>query len=257
MNAEEMKKTQPENPDESLPWPLTEWSASGHLPSSLGRDAARLNELVLAYQAPLRAYLLAAFPGAKDLADELLQDFAEDKILREGWLGKADRRRGRFRDFLKISLKNFARDRLRGMANAPVSLDELELDPPAEASGTEAFGLEWTRMILAEVLKRMEQDCNTPRNNEPNRPQIWQIFRLRLLQPILEGAEPVGYEELVSRLGIVSPFAAQNLLASAKRIFSRHLNDVIAQYEGGSDATRMELHDLRQFLVQLAGKKKK
>jgi hypothetical protein len=242
--------------DETWPWPLTEWSASGRLPSSLGRDATRLNELILKYQTPLKAYLLAAFPGIQNEADELLQDFTQDRILKEGWLGKAERNRGRFRDFLKISLKNFVRDRLRARADATVSLDELEMDLPAKEKGNEAFGLEWARTILTEVLRRMELDCRTPHRNESNRYQIWETFRTRLLQPILEGAEPMGYEELVSKLGIASPFAAQNLLATAKRIFSRHLNAVISEYEGQSEAATAELQDLRQFLAGLTRGKK-
>ena len=225
------------------------------MPSTLGRNANRLNELILRYQAPLKAYLLAAFPGLVDEADELLQDFTQDRILKEGWLGKADRQRGRFRDFLKISLKNFVRDRLSSRANAPVSLEDLEYDIASETEGEEAFGLEWGRTILAEVLTRMEQDCQTPQQNQPNRLQIWDVFRLRLLQPTLEGAEPVGYEELVSKLGIVSPFAAQNLLATAKRMFERHLDEVIGEYETAGEATKVEVEDLKKFLAGLSRKK--
>jgi hypothetical protein len=243
-----MKEPTSKNSDESWPWPMTQWSTSGHLPSALGKDQNALNELILKYQAPLKAYLLAAFPGSENEADELMQDFAQDKIMKEGWLGKAERKRGRFRDFLKISLKNFVRDRFRRKPPAVVSLDELQIDLPVEERGTEAFEVEWARTLLSEVLERMEKDCKTLHRNEPNRPLIWEIFRLRLLQPILETAEPVGYEELVSRLGIASPFAAQNLLATAKRIFSRHLHEVIAEYEAGADAAAAELQDLRCFL---------
>jgi len=251
-----MKRTLSESPEDNWQWPPTNWSVSGRLPSSLGNDADRLNELILRYQVPLRAYLLAAFPGLEPAADECLQDFVQDRMLKAGWLGKADRERGRFRDFLKTSLKNFVRDRLSRRGKEPLALEELELDPSAEQSSQEAFGLEWARAILSETLKRMEQDCKTPRKNEPHRPQIWDIFRLRLLQPIFEGAEPVGYEELVSRLGIVSPFAAQNLLATAKRIFGRHLTEVIAEYEQGGEAARAELQDLKSFLARLTRKKK-
>ena len=250
-----MKKPTTTSLEEEWQWPATGWSDSGHLPSTLGRNGNRLNELILRYQAPLKAYLLAAFPGLVNEADELLQDFAQDRILKEGWLGKADRQRGRFRDFLKISLKNFVRDRLSSRANAPVSLEELEYDLASEAGGEEAFGLEWGRAILAEVLTRMEQDCRTPQKNQPNRPQIWDVFRLRLLQPILEGPEPAGYQELVLKLGIVSPFAAQNLLATAKRMFERHLNEVIGEYEAAGEAAKVEVEELKKFLAGLSRKK--
>jgi len=47
-------------------------------------------------------------------------------------------------------------------------------------------------------------------------------------------------------------------MVSAKRIFSRHLKAVIAEYEESSEAARTELEDLRQFLDGLArGKEEK
>jgi hypothetical protein len=247
-----MKKASSRRSEELWQWPPTEWSASGHIPKRSGRDPEALNELILRYQTPLKAYLLAAFPGLEDEAEELLQDFLEDKILKEGWLDKAEEKRGRFRDFLKISLKNFVRDRLRTAHPEVVSMSESGLDLPAEESGSGTLDLEWVRTVLGEALKRMELDCRRPRRNKTNRVLVWETFRLRLVQPILEGTEPVGYDELVSRLEIASPSAAQNLLVSAKRIFSRHLKAVIAEYEKDSEAAATELQELRESLDGLA-----
>ena len=236
-------------------WPLTEWSGSGFLPSSLGRDADGLNQLILKYQTPLKVYLLSTFPGLEGEVEELLQDFTQDKILKEGWLSKPDRSKGRFRDFLKRSLSNFVKDQMRRRAHAPLSLDELEVDISAAQPATELFDLNWTRAILAEVLKRMETDCKAPGKDQPRRSHIWEVFRLRLLQPALEDAEPVGYDEIIRRFAIVSPFDAQNMLATAKRIFTRHLNAVVGEYENGEEAVKMEIEAIKQFLSRL-GKKK-
>ena len=253
-----MKKVPPKRSEEVLHWPPTEWSASGRIPERVDRDPETLNELILKYQTPLKAYFLAAFPGMEAEADELLQDFLEDRILKKGWLDKAEEKRGRFRDFLKISLKNFVRDRLRKAHPEVVSMSEPGFDLAAEESGSETLDLEWARAVLSEALKRMELDCRRPCRNKASRLQAWETFRLRLVKPILEGTDPIGYEDLVDRLGIGSPFAARNLLVSAKRIFSRHLKAVIAEYEEGGEAARTELDDLRQFLDGLArGKKEK
>jgi predicted component of type VI protein secretion system len=81
---------------------------------------------------------------------------------------------------------------------------------------------------------------------------IWEIFQCRLLRPSLEGVEPLSYEELVARYGLKSPAQATNALASGKRMFARHLRDVIAQYETGDQAVRAELDALRLFLARLA-----
>ena len=75
---------------------------------------------------------------------------------------------------------------------------------------------------------------------------------MRLLQPALEDSEPAGYEEIVRQFGIVSPADAQNMLATAKRIFTRHLNAVIGEYEESKRAVKAEIEDLRRFLSGLS-----
>ena len=71
---------------------------------------------------------------------------------------------------------------------------------------------------------------------------------MRLLRPALEDADPVGYEQLVNQIAIVSPADAQNMLATAKRIFIRHLNAVIGEYEKGGAAVKAEIEELKRFL---------
>jgi DNA-directed RNA polymerase specialized sigma24 family protein len=251
------KKTSAGGPAGSSLWPVTDWSGVRQAAGAVGTDPERLNALIVRYQAPLKVFLLSGFPSLKNQVEEFLQEFAEDKFLREGWLGKANRERGRFRDFLKSSLRNFLKDRLRKQANQPASLDEMELELAAEAPDDTVFDLNWARAILAETLQRMEEDCRAPAKDQPRRAHIWEIFRLRLLQPALEGAEPVGYETLVGQLGIVSPFDAQNMLATAKRIFSRHLEAVISEYEQGGEAVKKEIEELKRFLGGLSKRKKR
>src|ERR1019366_2767135 len=99
----------PSDTSASSIFPRPGWAPLGQTPES---DEARLDRLIRAYWAPLRIFLVATFPSLKDQAELLLQDFAEDKILKKGWLQRADRSRGKFRDFLKTSLRNFVLDRL-------------------------------------------------------------------------------------------------------------------------------------------------
>lgn len=250
-----MKEPYAERPGSSI-WPVTDWSGVGQAATAVGQDPERLSRLILTYHVPLRVYLLATFPALADQAGELLQDFAQDKILQEGWLGRADPERGRFRDFLKASLKHFVQGYLRKAGNAPASLAELDYDLPADEPAAELFDRNWAHAILAEVLARMEKDCLTPGTDQPRRAEIWELFQLRVVHPAYEGAEPAGYEELVTRFGLVSPFAAHNMLATAKRIFTRHLHGVIAEYEGGGPAARLELDEIKRSLSVLSRKRK-
>jgi len=78
------------------------------------------------------------------------------------------------------------------------------------------------------------------------------MFRVRLLEPVFEGAPPPPYEELIARFGLRSPTDASNLLLSAKRIFKMHLGRVIREYAGQDAATALEIQALEQFLARLA-----
>ena len=213
-----------------------------------------LERLVRLYWQPLKIFLLTTFPSLGNQADTLLQDFAEDKLLQAGWLRKADQNRGRFRDFLKTSLRNFVLDRLnRAEAkNPPLSLEELELDLPQTEAVTEAFDLEWARTVLAETLRRMEADCKRKSEDQPRRTHIWEMFRIRLLEPVFNDAAQVPYDRLIERFGLKSPMDASNLLLSGKRIFKAHLDKVIREYAGQDAAAATEIQALEDFLQRLA-----
>jgi hypothetical protein len=231
-------------------FPRTDWAELGKAAQA---EPTPLDRLIRIYWQPLRIFLVTTFPSLKDQADILLQDFAEDKFLKEGWLRKADQNRGRFRDFLKTSLKNFVLNRLNraDMKNPPLSLDELERELPEPQAASEAFGLEWARIVLAETVRRMKEDCARPGPDQPRRSCIWELFRIRLLDPIFNDAPQMPYEQLVQQLGLKSPTDASNTLLSGKRIFKGHLEKVIREYAGKDAAAAVEIKELEDFLSRL------
>jgi RNA polymerase sigma-70 factor (ECF subfamily) len=238
-------------PTKSSIFPRTDWAELGRATEA---DAPCLDRLIRLYWQPLKIFLMATFPGLKQQADTLLQEFAEDKLLQDGWLRKADQNRGRFRDFLKTSLRNFVLDRLnRAEAkNPPISLEELEQEPPPPAAPSEAFDLAWAQAVLAETLRRMEADCKKPGEDQPRRSYIWEMFRIRLLEPIFNDTVPPAYDQLIERFGLKSPTDASNTLLSAKRIFKAHLSRVIKEYAGQDAAAATEIQALEDFLIRLA-----
>jgi hypothetical protein len=234
-------------------FPRTDWAELG---ATATADADRLDRLIRLYWTPLRIFLVASFPSLKDQADIFLQEFAEDKMLKTGWLQRADQQRGQFRDFLKISLRNFVLDRLSRaeVKHAPVSLDEMEIDLPMTEETSEAFDLTWVRTVLAETLRRMEADCKDPAAEQPRRGQIWEMFRIRLLEPFFNDAPQVPYDTLIESFGLKSPTDASNMLLSAKRIFKTHLTRVIKEYTEQDAATAEEIRALEKFVARLARK---
>jgi DNA-directed RNA polymerase specialized sigma24 family protein len=231
--------------------PPTDWSRLG---SAAEGDEASLDWLIRQYSGPLKIFFLAAFPGLKQEAELMLQDFAEDKILKSGWLHRANRDRGQFRHFLKTSLRNFVLDRLSRaeVKHHPVSLEGIEEELPGPEAPSEQFDLAWARIVLAETLRRMEADCKNPNEDQPRRSYIWEMFRIRVLEPVLNDAAEVPYDQLVKRFGLKSPTEASNTLLSAKRIFKAHLNKVVREYAQQDAATAAEVQALEEFLASLA-----
>jgi len=238
-------------PLKSSLFPRTNWVELG---KAAAADEVRLDQLIRLYWQPLKIYLMVTFPSLKNQADTLLQDFAEDKLLKEGWLRRADQNRGRFRDFLKTSLRNFVLNHLNRaeLKNPPVSLDELEQELPQPDVPSEEFDLAWARTVLAETLRRMEADCKNPGEDQPRRSHIWEMFRIRMLEPIFNDAAQPSYDQLIDQFGLKSPTDASNTLLSAKRIFKAHLSKVIKEYAGQDAVTAIEIRALEDFLVGLA-----
>ncbi len=240
-------------PSASSIFPRTDWA---EVSKAAENDDMRLDRLIRLYWVPLRIYLLASFPSLRNQAETLLQEFAEDKILKKGWLQHADRSRGKFRDYLKTSLRNFTLDRLNrsDVKHAPVSLDEIAVELPGPEAPSEQFDLSWAQTVLAETLRRMEADCRDAGADQPRRSYIWEMFSVRLLEPLFNDAPQVPYEELVEKFQLRSPMDASNLLLSGKRIFKAHLGRVIDDYAEKDTATAAEIEALEGFLAGLAKK---
>lgn len=238
-------------PSTSSVFPRTDWAELG---KAAAAEPVSLDQLIRLYWQPLKIFLVATFPNLSGQADTLLQDFAEDKMLQEGWLRKADQTRGRFRDFLKTSLRNFVLNRLNlaENRNPPVPLDEMEQELPQAEAASEEFDLAWARIVLEESLRRMEADCKNPAGDQPRRSQIWELFRVRVVEPIWHGAPETPYEQLIERFGLKSPSEAFNTLLSAKRIFKAHLGKVIKEYAQQDAAAATEIQALEEFLARLA-----
>jgi hypothetical protein len=241
-------------PSTSSVFPRTDWAELG---KAAAAEPVSLDQLIRLYWQPLKIFLVATFPNLSAQADTLLQEFAEDKMLQEGWLRKADQNRGRFRDFLKISLRNFVLNRLNlaENKNPAVPLEEVEQELPEEQGASEEFDLAWARIVLEETLRRMEADCKNPAGDQPRRSQIWEMFRVRVVEPIWHGAPEAPYEQLIERFGLKSPSEAFNTLLSGKRIFKAHLGKVIKEYAQQDAATATEIQALEEFLGRLAKRK--
>lgn len=236
-------------------FPSTHWSsvlAAGDIESQEGSEA--LGALLHRYQPALTWYLRQKFWVDGDAGSDILQSFIAEVVLAKELIRKARPEKGhQFRKFLLTAFHNFAASHVRrtkAQKRSPsggfVSLDESpdrEMGYVPEPS-PEVFDVAWARGVIGEALRLMKAECEAS-----GRPDIWGMFEGRLVGPILEGSEPVAYDELVKRFALQSPVQAQNLLVTAKRMFSRCLSAAVAEYATSEQDIESELRELQIVLA--------
>jgi RNA polymerase sigma-70 factor (ECF subfamily) len=231
--------------------PATDWSLVAHagLPGDqTGLES--LDELLSRYRPALKAHLVLKKKIRPDVADDLIQGFISTKILEGSLVSRADPTKGRFRTILLTALDHYVvsvvrreaakkRSPEQGFVSLDDSTNQLAVVPPAP----DPFDVAWAREVIAEALERVKTECVAS-----GKLAYWNVFDCRVVAPILEGAAPLPYEQVVQRFGFKSPTEASNALVTAKRIFVRALHAVVAEYAKDEGATDEEIQELRAIL---------
>lgn len=239
-------------PGPDSPFPTTSWS----MVAQAGRGDASLRRLTIEtlvkqYQPALRAYLMARRRIGPHEADDLLQGFLTSKVLDQQIVARADPARGKFRTFLMTALERFAISESRKASAASrsptetvASLDAIDdIEHPSAPEVADLFDVEWAKQAVEVAVGRMRRECEAG-----GRTDVWGVFKARVLDPSLHDVDPVPYERLVPSLKLASPEQASNLLATAKRMFTRNLREVAGEYaEDDADADE-EVRRLKRIL---------
>lgn len=230
-------------------FPQTHWSLVGRAAASddLLRQQA-LTDLLMAYLPGLRAFLVEIRRVPADLAEDLLQGFVADKVLAAGLLRHANQGRGKFRNFILKSLNNYVTTRMRGEYTTrakAVGIDELLIGSLCDDLGSNGFEQEWVQQVVRDAIELMQTECRIN-----GRSDLWDVFRLRVVEPMLHDAEPADYSELVRRFGFETPRQAINLLVNAKRAFTKHLRSAVAKYISRESDIDEEIADLRRIVMR-------
>ena len=239
-------------------FPETQWTlvalAAGGGDAQRKHDA--LSTLLHRYLPALRAHLTAGRRRiTEDMADDLLQGFLADKVIEQNLLDHARRERGRFRAFLLVTLDRYVISQHRartagtrapgGGASIVAFADTPE---PIGAVAGDPYCLAWARELLSEAIEQMRLECE-----RSGRADVWRVFESRILQPAFDGQVPVAYDGLVRELNLSTPLEACNLLTTAKRMFSRNLRAVAAEYAAPDGGIDEELEDLRRIISGAGG----
>jgi RNA polymerase sigma-70 factor (ECF subfamily) len=202
-------------------------------------DARRreaLGRILARYWKPLYCYLRRRGHSNEE-AKDLVQGFCEEVVLGRRLVAQADRAKGRFRTFLLTALCHYVASvrraetaRKRLPEDGLVRLDTSDApdvpEPTGAGSPEDAFHYAWAAALLDEVLAEVREACL-----REGKALHWEIFRARLLAPIMEDAEPPSLADLCARHGIADEDAASNMTITVKRRFeaalTRHVRELV------------------------------
>jgi len=206
----------------------TQWSlvlAAGDSRSPQSREA--LAALCETYWYPVYAlirHLGHDVDSARDSAQGFFAFLLEKQVLK---VARPDR--GRFRAFLKTSLRHYlghererARAQKRGSGQVPLSLDfdeaesRFRLEPAHEQTPEVLFEKRWARTLMTCALERLRQEAEGSSDRE----------RIRRLEPFLTGPVVDGaYEEVANALGMT----VAAVRAAVRRMRKRYGNYLRAE----------------------------
>jgi RNA polymerase sigma-70 factor (ECF subfamily) len=198
--------------------------------------------LIQRYQGAVYRYLLGATRDP-DVADELFQEFALRFI--QGAFHRADRNRGRFRDYLRTVLIHLVVDHQKRQRNRPRPLDTNVLTPAVQpeqvAEADEQFRTSWRDELLARAWATMAQA-----KREGGQP-YYSLLRFRAEHADATSAEMAAY--LTGQVHPDQPFteaAVRKMLQRARAQFAETLLDDVAYSLGhpAPDVLEQELIDL-------------
>jgi DNA-directed RNA polymerase specialized sigma24 family protein len=187
-----------------------------------------------------------------DEAADMVQGFFA-ALIEKGYVGQADRERGRFRGFLMTALRHFASKEWakakalkRGGGVAQLSLDfddgerRYRLEPEGGVSAERLFERRWALTLLNRALERLaaEQRAGSPEKAE----------RVEELRVFLGGPGPEPYRDVGLRLGMTETavkVAVHRLKARYRDILRAEIAQTVRDEAEIDDEIRRLLEALR------------
>lgn len=208
----------------------TRWSLLRLAHASATQAGPARETLVLRYAGAIRGYVGAMVPHAAD-ADELSQEIVM-RLLRGDFSG-ADPRRGRFRDLLKVSVRNQVRTFLtKQQRRAGVDYD---LNQAADAEPVDpAWDESWRGTVLSNTWAALEHYQRSHRGSI-----AYTVLKLRVDFP--DDDSPQQAERLSQAIGKpINAAAARQQLRRARLRFAEFLLEEVSRLIDDPTPTRVQ-----------------
>lgn len=214
---------------ENYQFPPTEWTK---ILNPLIRESL-YSELYAKYWKPLYVYLRRRGFGNEE-AKDLVQDFFTDKVLGQELVQKADKTRGKFRNFLLAAIRNYTIIAQRGKKSQQ-TLDEKTKKSTKMSDPETEFNRAWADELLQEVLKELKNECS-----RKGKIIHWQLFREWLLEPDVE-ANNVRLADIGARYGVTNATKAYNMISNIKGRFRMILRSRLVALVGSDEEINREI----------------
>lgn len=212
----------------SYDFPVTSWTAVlGAADPASPETRDHLERLCRLYWRPVYAHIRWRWTKSNEDAKDLTQTFFT-WFIEKGYMERVERGRGRFRNFLKVTLDHFLTDQerarkalARGGAVRTFSIDASEDPMPLVAPGDSPpadFDEVWAATILQQSLEILQD--RYARNRQESTYRAFEMYYLGQTQPT--------YDEIAERLGI-SEQEIEKLLKHARSSLRGIIRDCIQE----------------------------
>jgi RNA polymerase sigma-70 factor (ECF subfamily) len=227
------------NEPSAADFPTTNWSRIVRAGDPAASEAqAALTELCRDYWYPLYALIRRRGLPPEEAAD-LTQDYFA-RLLESGLLAAADRRKGRFRAFLRTDCGFFLADRRdrdralkRGGGSVPITIDARDaegryrFEPADDLTPERLFDRAWALTLLDRVLQRLATEYA-----DSGRGALFE----GLQGTLAGGSQSVPHAALAARLGTTLAAVQQAASRLRKRYREVLRAEIAATLEDPSDA---------------------
>ena len=245
----------PEQPETEQP----ESVAEGESPARLEQISTRWSLLELAHQAPtelsgparselvlkytdaIRTYI-RAMTRDENVADDLTQDVVVRLL--QGDFGGADPKRGRFRNLLKVAVRNMVRTHWSKTKRRTGVDHDLEAVQSGDEDSAASFEREWVEGWRQSPLDLTWRSLEAQQNRQKNS-VAYTILKLRADEPDLDSTELAERLTELSGREFKPPAARQQLRRARLRFAEFLIEELVRSLEDASPASiEAELQDL-------------
>jgi len=230
----------------------THWSLVEDIKKHGDKERALIGLLLERYWKPVYCFLRRKGYD-NEQAKDFTQGFFHEVVLDRDLIDRADPSKGSFRSLLLYALNHYVVDEQRKeSARKRIPKDKLVpldiADPPTlpevvgELDPEETFNYAWKSDLLERALSEVRE--NYTRQGMKTH---WNVFRDRLVQPLLKDTPSLPLKELCRQYGIENEATASHMIETVKRRFQGVLRKQVRQTVLTGQVVEEELKEILKF----------